>query len=292
MLSKLMQTVATGIALLVSTQTASIEPAPSGAVKAETQTETQADIPVVKVAGTRDPVDKSYRKMIKGVDRFERNHGLAPLAALRFRILPRLPNVSMQGITLKVLGDSITLPLPLALDNSFTMVRNAQALREDAALVANRKTSSMTWRAMVQTPGLPAGTRRLGDLRLECLVGMDAGLISNDPAIIAWLANMLYDADKVCSKADGNYLFFTDRPVFSVTVRYGSRSEVLPFKMLYAGGEQTAQSLPYCDCQVLLDHSYYAPIWDQSWPDDALLEYEYMDEEPDTGPGSAREDKP
>jgi hypothetical protein len=47
--------------------------------------------------------------------------------------------------------------------------------------------------------------------------------------------------------------------------------------MLYWGGEQDAQSLPFCDCQVLLDRSYYAPIWDKSWPDDTLLEFDYMD---------------
>src|SRR5262249_17710719 len=51
--------------------------------------------------------------------------------------------------------------------------------------------------------------------------------------------------------------------------------------------------LPYCDCQVLLDRSYYAPIWDRSWPDDTLLSFEYMDDppEPDVQPptrGAAR----
>jgi hypothetical protein len=34
--------------------------------------------------------------------------------------------------------------------------------------------------------------------------------------------------------------------------------------------------LRFCDCQVLLDRTYYAPIWDKSWPDDTLVEFEYM----------------
>jgi hypothetical protein len=34
--------------------------------------------------------------------------------------------------------------------------------------------------------------------------------------------------------------------------------------------------LPFCDCQVLLDRTYYAPIWDRSWPDDTLVSFEYM----------------
>ena len=48
----------------------------------------------VRVQSTRDPVDKSYRKMIKGMERFERAHALAPTAPLRFQLLPRLPQQS------------------------------------------------------------------------------------------------------------------------------------------------------------------------------------------------------
>ncbi len=239
-----------------------------------------AAIPVVVVPYVRDPVDKSYRKMIKGMDRFAREHALAPAATLRFRLLPRLPNANMSGISLRVAGDTVSLPVQVAPDNSFVIERNAQALREDAAVVADRRTDSMTWRAWVQTPGLAPGTRRLGDLRLECKVGMDAGLISNTSPLFAWLTNMLTDTDQVCGSPDGNYLFFADRPVFAVTLRAGEHSMVLPFKMMYAGGAQTPDSLPFCDCQVLLERSFYAPIWDRRWPDDTIVEFDYMDGPP------------
>lgn len=237
-------------------------------------------IPTVLVPHVRDPVDKSYVKMIKGMDRFAREHALAPAATLRFRLLPRLPGASLDGVTLRVAGDQLSLPLALDADHSFNLPRNAQALREDAAVVANRKGDTMTWRAWVQTPGLAPGTRRLGDLRLECRVGMDAGLVSNSAPIFGWLSDLLTDTEQVCNNPDGNYLFFADRPVFSVTLRAGARSDTLPFKMLYAGGEQTRASLPFCDCQVLLDRSYYAPIWDRSWPDDTVLSFDYMDGAP------------
>ena len=142
----------------------------------------------------------------------------------------------------------------------------------------------MTWRVTVQTPGLPDGVRRLGDLRLECKVGMDAGLISNSAPIFGWLSNMLTDTDKVCADPEGNYLFFAERPIFGVTLRAGNRVEALPFKMLYAAGDQTAETLPYCDCQVLLDRSYYAPVWDRSWPDDTLVEFDYIDDQAGRAP--------
>ena len=232
----------------------------------------------VTVTSTRDPVDKSYRKMVRGMERFERQHNLAPKAALRFRLLPRTPKVDMSGITLRLVGDGITVPVPVAPDNTFTLPRNQQALREDAAVIANRKTTSMTWRAQVSTPGLPPGTRRLGDLRLECLVGVEAGLVSNSSPLFGWISDALTSPDQVCNSPDGNFLFFTERPVFSVTLSAGARTEVLPFRFLYAGGEQTRDMLEYCDCQVLLDRTYYAPIWDKTWPDDTLVSFEYMDD--------------
>jgi hypothetical protein len=238
------------------------------------------DIPTVLVPYVRDPVDKSYANMIKGMDRFARDHALAPAAVLRFRLLPRLPGASLDGVTLRVAGERLSLPLALAPDRSFVLPRNAQALREDAAVVANRKSDAMTWRAWVQTPGLAPDTRRLGDLRLECRVGMDAGLISNSAPVFGWLTQLLTDTDQVCNNADGNYLFFAERPLFSVTLHHGTRSAVLPFKLLYAGGEQTRATLPFCDCQVLLERSYYAPLWDRSWPDDTLLSFDYMDGPP------------
>ncbi|MFP5390337.1 MAG: hypothetical protein ACLGI6_02170 [Gammaproteobacteria bacterium] len=239
-----------------------------------------APIPSVVVPYVRDPVDKSYRKMIKGMDRFEREHALAPGASLRFRLLPRRPGTRMEGITLRIAGDTLSIPVKVEADNSFVLERNAQAYEQDAAVVANRKTDSMTWRVEFRSPGLAPGTRRLGDLRLECRVGMDAGLISNSAPIFGWLSNLLTDTDKVCNSPDGNYLFFADRPIFGVTLRHGETRMDLPFRLLYAPGNQTPDTRPFCDCEMMLDRSFYAPIWDARWPDDTILEFDYMDEAP------------
>ena len=242
----------------------------------------QSPVTTVKVTSTRDPVDKSYRKMIQGMERFERERALAPAASLRFRLLPRTPDVKMEGITLRVAGDTVTLPVPVAPDNSFVLPRNEQALREDAAVLANRKTTSMTWRAAITTPGLPPDTRRLGDLRLECRVGVEAALVSNSSPMFDWISDVLTGPDQVCNSPNGNYLFFAERPIFSVRLRAGNRVEELPFKMLWHGGEKTRDDLPFCDCQVLLDRTYFAPLWDASWPNDTILEFEYMTDAPAT----------
>ena len=214
----------------------------------------------VTVRSTRDPVDKSYRKMIRGMERFEREHALAPQASLRFQLLPRSRTVDMRGITLRIAGDSVSVPVTVGEDNTFVLPRNETALREDAAVLANRKTTSMTWRAL------------------------EAGLVSNSSPLFGWISNVLDTPEGVCNSPDGNYLFFSERPVFSVTLRAGERVETLPFRMLYAGGEQTPAELEYCDCQVMLDRTYYVPIWDRSWPDDTLVEFEYMTAPPQETP--------
>jgi hypothetical protein len=210
----------------------------------------------VTVKSTRDPVDKSYRKMIRGMERFERERALAL---------------------------EVSVPVPVDDNNFFVLPRNAQALQEDAAVLASRKTASMTWRARIETPGVPAGMRRLGDLRLECRVGKEAGLVSNSSPLFGWISDALDSPEGVCTSPDGNYLFFAERPIFAVTLRNGERSETLPFSMLYAGGDQTPDMLPFCDCQVLLDRTYYVPLWDASWPDDTLVEFTYMVDTPAGG---------
>jgi hypothetical protein len=242
--------------------------------------------PAVTVTAARDPVDKSYRKMIAGMDRFERDHALAPQATLRFQLLPRLPDTRLEGLTLRVLGDTTALPVTVAPDHTFTLARDARALAEDAALIASRRTASLTWRAQVRSPGVPPGMRRLGDLRLECLVGVEAGLLSNNSRLFAWLGELLADADRVCASPEGNYLLFAERPLFGVTLRDGARTTALPLSALYAGGTQTPATLPFCDCQVLLDRSYYAPLWDRGWSDDTLLAFDYMDEPPASAAGT------
>jgi hypothetical protein len=160
------------------------------------------------------------------------------------------------------------------------MERSQRALAEDAVVMPNRKALSMSWRADIRTKGLPPNTRRLGDLRLECQVGMEADLVSGSGSVVELIARALADRG-YCDQRVPEYFFFAERPLWSVTLVHGSRREVLPVDQLYAGmsrAPMTSGDLRYCDCAVLLDRAYYAPLGDRSWPDDTLLELEYMDD--------------
>jgi hypothetical protein len=251
------------------------------AYAAESQDRTIAPaLPAVEVSALRDPVEKSYRKIVRGMDVFERRRSLAPNASLRFRLLPRSRETNMEGVSLNLVGESFATAVPVAPDNTFALERVPRALAEDAVVVPNRKARSLTWRTEVRTPGLPPNTRRLGDLRLECLVGEEAGLISDFLPVIGDIAKLFGPRD-YCDQRQVDYLFFAERALFAVTLVAGGRREILPVDQLYAGISRkpmTASEMQHCDCQVLIDRTYYAPLGDRSWPDDTLLKFEYMDD--------------
>ena len=239
--------------------------------------------PVTVTAPSRDPVEKSLRKMVSGMDYFDRSRAAtAPDASLRFRLLPRKPGTDMDHIHLEVIGSTFAYDVPIAPDHTFVLERNPKALQEDAVVSPNRKRLSMTWRTDIRTPGLPRDTRRLGDLRLECQVGLEADLVSNSSPI-ARIANLFTDPKSYCERVNAKYLYFAERPLFSVTLAAGARREVLPIDQLYAMASDDpglADDLPYCDCEMLVDRTYFLPLGDRSWPDDTRVEFEFMDDRP------------
>ena len=252
------------------------------------------DAPAVTVSGLRNPVDKSYREMAKGMTLFEELHAMAPGASLRYRLWPRKPDTDMGGIELALVGDSFEVPVPVAADRTFTLGRYAKALAEDASVRPNRRADSMTWRVDIRTPGLPADQRRLGDLRLECRVGMAAGLVSHYPSLLERIMDRVLGAASFCDQREPPYLFFADRPLFSVMLDAGGRRRTLAAGELYAGlviGRAAEKELDYCDCEALLEQAYYVPLGDRSWPDETRVELEYMDGPPRAAASDASGDE-
>jgi hypothetical protein len=178
-------------------------------------------------------------------------------------------------------GRTVDIPLAIAPDRTFVLPRDARAAAEDAVVMPDRKALTMTWRAEVRTPNLPPNTRRLGDLRLECQVGMEAGLVSNSPSWIVRLYDALDTTPAYCARANNEYLFFAERPLFGVTLVAGGRREALPAGRLWAGATDDPglrQDLPYCDCEMLVDRTYFLPLADASWPHDTLVVFDFMDD--------------
>jgi hypothetical protein len=231
----------------------------------------------VTISSTRNPVDKSYRAMVDGVKLFKARQHLHPGATLRFKLLPRQYDTKMDGIMMKIVGESFSIPVALAADQTFTIPINQKALDEDASVSTNRVAGSMTWRVEIRTPNLPKNTRRLGDLRTECEVGLEAILTSTENKIF----NALLKNTKFCTPITGRsgYFFFADAPIFNVTLNHNGRRESLPIHYLYADLSSAATKPDFSDkdCAVLLDRTYFLPLGDKSWPDDTLVEFEYME---------------
>lgn len=268
------------VPLTASLLAVAVTGAPAAAQRAPRAADDPNRLPPVEIATMRDPVWKSYRRIMRGVDLFERRRDLAPDAALRFRLWPRRRDTMMEAIALRIVGDTHAVPIAVAADHTFALPRDANALAEDAIVVPDRRAGSLTWRADIRTPGLPPNARRLGDLRLECLVGMEAGLISNHPPSLLDGIGRLFEDRRRCDRREPRYLFFADRALWSVTLVHGNRRQVLPVDQMYAGVSRdpmNSKELQHCDCEVLLDRAYFAPLGDPSWPDDTVVELEYME---------------
>lgn len=235
-----------------------------------------ATMQVVQVSGLADPDQHAYRRMIKGMDAFEQYRHLAPLAELRFRLYPRLDGVRVEGTTLTIQGDKTSIPVALADDLSFTLPRDARALEEGAVVTTNRQARSFAWGPVVRTPGLPADTIRLGDLRLQCQIDRGARLFVGlkPPAYL-----LLEATTDVCTSFPGNWFHYADRPVFGVTMVNGARRQKLFSELLY-GNALPGVFRPFYDMFPLLsERTFGLHIADTSWPDETLLEIEYMDDE-------------
>ncbi|HEV7815183.1 MAG TPA: hypothetical protein VGP06_08830 [Janthinobacterium sp.] len=198
----------------------------------------------------RNPELKPYRRMLKGVDAFEAQHGLAPQAPLRFILSREDAKISFDGVTLAIAGGGMSIPVPLAVDGGFTLPRDQAAADANADLLLNRYANVLRWHADIRTPGLPDNVRRLGDLRLECEIGW-AVTRDDAPFFLRGAVGVLGGPCR-SPRAHPNYL--PPHALESVTLVSGQRQEAL---RLHKNG------------------SFSPPYSDSNWNDDTLLVYAF-----------------
>ena len=243
--------------------------------------------PVTVESRPHDRDEKPYRDLLKAITVFEENRRMAPEAVMRFKVFPwRNPSV-MQGLTLTLRGHTIRRDIALADDGSFTLERDPQAVDDSAWVVSNRTNGSLVWRADIRTAGLPANTRRLGDLRLECkvdLAGTGADLATGIKPPAFWAIAAVSDP---CMNRGVSYIWIADGPIFSVTLVSGFRRQTLTCGSVYG-----CHALPIFDFmdwhEHLRDRAYWLPIWDTNWPDDTLVLLEPMISPETDAAGEAR----
>lgn len=215
----------------------------------------------VAVTGTKDPDWKPYRKMLDGLNAFDRAHALAPNAELKFVLRPQKPNLAVDDLKLRVVGEQTSIDLPIAADYTFSVPRDESAASDDADLRLNTKKGWFRWRPDIHTAGIPPGTRRLGDLRLECEVRWAIDKFDASFIQLAYLVPL----GGACHTSRGKIFYTTTAPIVSATLVSGERREKLPADRLGRRDDRTR---------------YAPPLHDKSWPDDTLVEFEYMDDRP------------
>ncbi len=222
------------------------------------QTPVYDEKPVV-VTGLRNPELKSYRVMLAGLDAFAAHHGLAPTAPmLRFKLRPQGGGavVDMDHLELTIAGDETAIDVPLAQDHSFVLPRNEAAAKDDADLVLNKNKNGYRWRPDIHSAAVPAGMRRLGDLRLECEV-----------AVAIAKKEMGFWQRTTVSTLVGTPDWCTN-PLLGLPTQ--SPRSISAATLVGGGGRRVA-------LEVSDDgRSYVALIADNSYPDDALIEFQYL----------------
>jgi hypothetical protein len=236
-------------------------------------------VQTVEVNGLSDPAERSYPLMLKGAALFERHHQQAPNASLNFKLLRHPSDPSHNPLALRIVDKNGARALALGKDDSFTLPREATPPDDNTRLSANRHATDVQWFAEVRSSGLPAGTRRLGDLRLECNVSI-VGFVADFPRTPANLG--LAMLDNPCGWRGVVYAFVAERAVFGVTLVDGERRQAIGTDMLYGTGLEAnllARLLHSGkDWSFLRDRAYRLPLWDSRWPDDTLVEFDFMDD--------------
>ncbi|HEU4851035.1 MAG TPA: hypothetical protein VFT37_02655 [Telluria sp.] len=203
----------------------------------------------VKVSGMRDPDFKPYRTMLLGLDAFDKHHGRAPAADLKFVLRPLAPGGDIKGVTLRIAGEESSVAVPVSPEGTFTLVRDP-SIEKDAELLTNRKKGSVRWRPLVRSPGVPEGSRRLGDLRLECAVRWAV-----EKEGMSFVQRNLFAALGACNNKRIFVYYHVDAPLESATLREGGRTR---------------------DVARPGATFFSPPLHDESWSDDALVELRYQ----------------
>lgn len=214
----------------------------------------------VVINDLRSPELKTYRAMLAGLDAFEAGHALAPAAPeVRFRLRRGVDNPDPEEAPLKlrISLDEDSIPVPLAPDLSFVLPRNAQAAKENGDLVLNRKKGAYRWQPEINSTGVPANMRRMGDLRLECRVLV--GVIKEELAFWARaLVNTVLRSTDWCNVDDINIPTYTQRKLKSAYLMDGDKR----VKVHLTNN----------------DYGFVAMIGRKVYPDDTMIVLEFADD--------------
>lgn len=158
----------------------------------------------------------------------------APGAAMTFR-LPKV-DAAQAGNQVELVGADHRIPLPMASNTSFRLLRGTLAEDSDTMVVVNRNFPKGEFNhplVQVRSPGLPDGVKRMGDLRLACAAQMEMAK-AEGLKFRAVLAGASLFGFNVCDKLEATKVEEPKGAYDTVTVEDGERRLVQPAKDKHA----------------------------------------------------------
>lgn len=236
----------------------------------------EAELPRVQVqaeaATAREK--KTLAQLFRAEALFEKYHALAPAAALSFKVYARTQAESTERLALGLMKPEGREPVPLDDKDRFVIDPAWHRLDERIELRSRLADGRVTWRPDIRTPGVPAGERRLGDLRLQCRVAFGSGVARGSTGFGALLSFVFDD----CADKDWSPSNFADRPVFAVTLVHGERRLTVSERLLH--GLRDDGGPDYDWGYSLRERMFRLPLGDARWPDDTRVVFESMDDPP------------
>jgi len=217
---------------------------------------------------------KTLAQLFKAQALFEKFHALAPQAELKVRVYARTQAEQAQSLALGLMTPAGRQPVALDAEDRFVIDPAWRRLDPGTELRSRLPDGRVTWRPDIRTPGVPAGERRLGDLRLQCRVAFDSGVARG----LRGFAKLLSFAFDECEDPEWSPSNFAERPVFAVTLVHGERWLTLSAGLLH--GLRDGDGWEYDWGYSLRERMFRVPLGDASWPDDTHVVIEAMDDPP------------
>lgn len=210
----------------------------------------------IHVTALKDPEVRRYAAIVAGLDAFERHRAHAPAVdMLRFRIERQrdAPASELPALVVRLEGEhGFVHRLTPNADGDLVIPRIQAALDARSELTLNRKQRQVRVEPRIRTPGLPDNVRRLGDLRLECQVKVAIAKAELGTLSTLALSTLLLTPDWCSFHRDkqNGFSFNTGRTVTSAVLVDGNVSMNLKSR----------------------GNGFIAPLYDERWSDDALVE--------------------
>jgi hypothetical protein len=150
----------------------------------------------------------------------------APGAMLTFR-LPKV-DAAQAGNQVEIVGADHRIPLSMASNTTFALVRGTLAEDSDTMVVVNRNFPKGEFNhplVQVRSPGLPDGVKRMGDLRLACAAQMEMAKAEGFKFRATLAAASLFGFN-LCDKLDATKIEAPSGPYDTVTIEDGGRRVV------------------------------------------------------------------